>query len=101
MYAEGGIPYVTRSEYGPQSTGLAGDTLAKFEKYSPLDNLAENFFYCGANLNKGERVNSVGLQLIAKYQNSPSFVGTGTLRAWIGVLRTVTISNGITEVQFE
>ena len=101
MHAEGGIPYVTRAEYGNQSGGLAAATLAKFEKYDPKDNLEENFFYCGANLNKGERVNSVGLQLVAKYENTPAFVGTGTLRAWIGVLKTVTISNGVTEVEFE
>jgi hypothetical protein len=101
MHAEGGIPYVTRAEYGNQSGGLADAALAKFEKHDPQDNLAENFFYCGANLNKGERVNSVGLQLIAKYEDTPAFVGTGTLRAWIGVLKTVTISNGVTEVEFE
>jgi len=101
MHAEGGIPYVTRAEYANQSGGIADSTLAKFEKYDPKDNLEANFFYCGSNLNKGERVNSVGLQLVAKYEDTPAFVGTGTLRAWIGVLKTVTISNGVTEVEFE
>ena len=79
MNAEGAIPYVTRGEYGNQSDALAGGTLAKFEKYSPDDELAENFFYNAVNLNKGERVNSVGLQLVAKYEDAPAFTGTGTL----------------------
>lgn len=100
MNAEGAIPYVTRGEYGNQSDALAGGTLAKFEQYSPDDELAENFFYNAINLNKGERVNSVGLQLVAKYEDAPAFTGTGTLRAWIGVLKTVQIKDGFTECYF-
>ena len=100
MNAEGAIPYVTRDEYGNQSDGLAIGALATFEKYDPSFELRKNFFYNAINLNKGERVNSVGLQLVAKYEDAPAFTGTGTLRAWIGVLKTVQIKDGTTECYF-
>lgn len=100
MNAEGGIPYVTRDEYGNQSDGLATAAVALFEKYTPSGELGSNFFYNAVNLNKGERVNSVGVQLVAKWEDAPAFTGTGTLRAWIGVLKTVQIKDGVTETFF-
>lgn len=100
MRAEGGIPYVSRDEYSNQGNGLAVAGLALFEKYSPQVSLAENFFYNGVKLVAGERVNSVGLQLIAKYVDAPAFLGKGIIRAWIGVRKQVQIKDGITECYF-
>ncbi len=99
MKSEGGIPYVTRDEYSNQGNGLATEATAKFEGYDPSFELGKNFFYNAVKLNDGDRVNSVGLQLTAAYADLPAFnaSGTGVLRAWISVMKQVTIKNGITE----
>jgi hypothetical protein len=100
MKSEGGIPYVSRDEYSNQGNGLAAGTLATFEVYDPSTSLGKSFFYNGVKIPGNDRVNSVGIQLIAQYTDLPALVGNGVLRAWIAVMKTVEIEDGITNVLY-
>ena len=100
MKSEGGIPYVSRDEYSNQGVGLAGSAKATFEAYNPSTQLGESFFYNGVKIPGNDRINSVGLQLIVQYNDIPAVVGNTVLRAWIAVMKTVQIKDGITDVYF-
>ena len=100
MRAEGGVPYITRSAYGSQGGDFADANQATFEGYDPELEIEANMSFHGDKLTVGERINTNGIQLQAAWSDLEAFTGSGTIRAWISVMKTVEIKDGITEVYY-
>ena len=94
--AEGRVPFISRDLYrgeGQLADGATLDGAANFEGYEGVTDLAGMFFYTAYRLNKGERVNSRGIEL---YDTRTGInVSGGTMRAWIQVVRVANLRDGI------
>lgn len=94
--AEGRVPFISRDLYrgeGQLADGATLDGAANFEGYEAVTDLAGMFFYTAYRLNKGERVNSRGIEL---YDTRTGInVSGGTMRAWIQVVRVANLRDGI------
>ncbi len=103
--SEGRMPYISRDLY--RGEGLlatkagvdAGETPGafEFEDYPAEDELAQKFFYTSYRLNKGERVNSRGIEL---YDTRVTMAGAGTMRAYLQVVKVASLRDGIFETVF-
>jgi len=104
-HAEGGIPMISRDEYynpgsaAPGSGGGAniksGITNSKFEGHEQrlvLNGLGGRFRWTAFRLNRGERVNNKGIDLI--YKTTVPGGTNYTLRVWLELLKVATIENG-------
>lgn len=95
---EGRVPMVSRDQYSGQgllvSQVAAGDP--KYEGFGSNE-LQSLFFYTAYRLNRGERVNSRGIEL---YDTRATMVGATTFRAWLQVVRSVTLENGVVSVTY-
>jgi hypothetical protein len=100
-HAEGGLPMISRDEYynvgklapsdDDSKTGL---TAAKFEGHIQKlvsAGLGGNFRWTAFRLNRGERVNNKGIDLV--YKNTVP-AGNYTLRVWVELLKVATIEGG-------
>ena len=90
------MPYISRDLYRGEGQ-LAVDNAAvkgaiEFEDYPAKDALRQMFFYTAYRLNKGERVNSRGIEL---YDTRTTMSGSGTLRAYLQVVKVATLQDGI------
>ena len=94
--AEGRVPYISRDLYrgeGLLATNNASTPGAvEFEDYSADDDLQQKFFYTAYRLNKGERVNSRGIEL---YDTRLTMAGAGTMRAYLQVVKVASLRDGI------
>jgi hypothetical protein len=98
VQAQGRVPYLTRAEYSAEDLGLVGN---KFNGYSILTYLAGQFFYHAFKLNRGERVNSRGLELTSKYLDLNVEPGRQyTQRAYLELNKVAVLKNGKFEVFF-
>ena len=86
--AEGRVPYISRDLY--RGEGL----LATNNDSTPgaVDDLRQKFFYTAYRLNKGERVNSRGIEL---YDTRLTMAGAGTMRAYLQVVKGASLRDGI------
>ena len=98
--SEGRVPYISRDLY--RGEGLLatdnGTTLGayEFENYAASAALRQKFFYTAYRLNKGERVNSRGIELY----DTRSGMSTGTMRAYLQIVKVATLRDGIFESAF-
>jgi len=97
--AEGMVPFVTREEYSFQGDSLTPITLENTAQNSSEHGLANHFFYNSFHLNRGERVNSRGIEYYFDYDALPTFDGGSssayTLRTYVELLKTATITDGM------
>ena len=99
--AEGRVPYISRDLYRGEGQ-LAVDQATVlgamgFEDYGADDSLRQKFFYTAYRLNKGERVNSRGIEL---YDTRATMGGAGTMRAYLQVVKVASLRDGIFETVF-
>ena len=108
LMTEGRVPHICRDFYSGQGQ------LAKEAKFGGFEDYPMGSAYGGATsaleadlrsranwacyrLNRNERVNSRGIEI---YDQRTTMDGQSTLRAWIQVVRTATLSNGVMEVAY-
>ena len=99
--SEGRVPYISRDLYRGEGQLATNQTDTKgacaFEDFSAKAGLRQKFFYTAYRLNKGERVNSRGIELFDK---RTTMGGSSTLRAWLQVVRVATLRDGMFEMAF-
>ena len=94
--SEGRVPYISRDLY--RGEGQLAQTLAgasgsvNFEDYPALSDLRQKFFYTAYRLNKGERVNSRGIEI---YDTRVTVPGASTMRCWLQVMRVASLRDGM------
>ena len=94
--SEGRVPYISRDLY--RGEGQLAQTLSgasgsvNFEDYTALSDLRQKFFYTAYRLNKGERVNSRGIEI---YDTRVTVPGASTMRCWLQVMRVVSLRDGM------
>jgi hypothetical protein len=99
VQAEGRVPFTSRDEYFGEGQIM---TTRKMEGYNQQAYLGEYYFYMAHRLNRGERVNSRGIEIYDKRlavgggaEGSPR-----TLRCWLQLTRMASLVNGVVSVQF-
>ena len=88
--SEGMVPMVVRGEYSNEATGEL--SVGNFEGNEQKGGLQQNFCWNSIRLNRGERINTKGIELIYK-----SIIAGGTdftMRAWVEHLKVATIKDG-------
>jgi len=99
--SEGRVPYISRDLYrgeGQLATDNADTPGAiDFEGYTAKDDLRQKFFYTAFRLNKGERVNSRGIEL---YDTRTTMGGSSTLRCWLQVMKVAQLKDGMFSMGF-
>jgi len=105
--AEGAIPMISRDEYynpgiavPENANGRSGLTAAKFEGHIQELNaagLGGNCRWTAFSLNRAERVNNKGIDLVYKNTVPP---GNYTLRVWVELLMVATIEGGKMDCYF-
>ena len=99
--SEGRVPYISRDLYrgeGQLATEISvTPESVNFEDYNAKDDLRQKFFYTAYRLNRGERVNSRGVEL---YDTRTTMAGSSTLRCWIQVVKVATLRDGLFEMGF-
>jgi hypothetical protein len=108
IQTEGRIPHITRDFYSGQGQ------LAKAAVFGGLEDYPMGASYAGSaaqlasdvrgranwhcyRLNRGERVNSRGVEL---YDKRTTMSGSSTLRCWLQVVRMAQLNNGMMEVVY-
>lgn len=108
VQTEGRIPHITRDFYSGQGQ------LAKVASFGALEDYPMGANYAGTadelksdvrsranwhcyRLNRGERVNSRGIEL---YDKRTTMSGSSTLRCWIQVVRMAQLNDGMMEVVY-
>lgn len=99
--AEGRVPYISRDLYRAEGQ-LATDSTEtpgsfEFEDYPADEELAQKFFFTAYRLNKGERVNSRGIEL---YDTRTTMSDSGTMRAYLQVVKVANLRDGVFESVF-
>ena len=99
--SEGRVPYISRDLYRGEGL-LATDQTARpgsenFEGHAMDDVLRQKFFFTAYRLNKGERVNSRGIEL---YDTRNPMPGDSTMRAYLQVVKLATLRDGVMEIAF-
>ena len=96
--SEGRVPYISRDLYrGEGQLANATPGSVEFEGYGSLDDLRQKFFYTAYRLNKGERVNSRGIEL---YDTRTTMGGSSTLRCWLQVMKVASLKDGMFSMAF-
>ena len=99
--SEGRVPYISRDLYrgeGQLATDSADTKGAiQFEDYSAKDDLRQKFFYTAYRLNKGERVNSRGIEI---YDTRTTMGGPSTFRCWLQVMKVAQLKDGMFSMAF-
>lgn len=98
---EGRVPYIARDLYRGEGE-LATNHIntpgsCDFEDHNALDTLQETQFWTAYRLNRGERVNSRGIEL---YDTRSGVVGSSTMRAWLQVMRVASLKDGMFEMSY-
>ncbi len=101
FHSEGRVPYISRDLYrgeGQLATDLATTPgSVNFEDYNAKDDLRQKFFYTAYRLNRGERINSRGVEL---YDKRTTMAGSSTLRAWLQVMKVAQLEDGMLDLTF-
>ena len=94
--SEGRVPYISRDLY--RGEGQLAQTLdgasgsVNFEDYSAQSELRQKFFYTAYRLNRGERVNSRGIEV---YDTRATVPGASTMRCWLQIMRVASLKDGM------
>ena len=97
--AEGGVPFISKSEFTNEGELIS---ISKVEGRTLLAALDNNQFYVEDRLNRGERINSRGIELYNtwNYLQDGDDVVNYTMRCWLEVVRFATLSNGTMNIGF-
>ena len=99
--SEGRVPYISRDLYRGEGQLATDQTDTKgsclFEDYSSKVGLRQKFFYTAYRLNRGERVNSRGIEL---YDKRTTMGASSTLRVWLQIVKVATLRDGLFEMGF-
>jgi len=99
--AEGGVPMVTRQEYSREAAAtITSDTFMGHNQQSSEDGIMGNFNWIAIRPNRGERINNQGVDLIYKNTLPAGGAEIFTLRVYLELLMTATISNGKFQTSF-
>ena len=99
--SEGRVPYISRDLYRGEGR-LATNNVdtpgaVEFEDFPADSDLRQKFFYTAFRLNKGERVNSRGIEL---YDTRTTMGGASTLRCWLQVMKVAQLTDGMFSMSF-
>lgn len=100
VQAEGGVPFVSKSEFTDEGNLV---TNSKFMGQVVDTSIENQSFYIEDRLNRGERVNSRGIELYNTWnylQDDDASPKTYTLRCWLEVVRFATLQNGYMTVGY-
>ena len=112
VQAEGMVPFVTREEYSNQSattTAVNFETIPQNRLLEGAVDTAESgitnqFFYQAYQLNRNERTNQRGIELIVNYNPIENLSAAAsddyTLRSYVELSRVARLNNGIMDVFF-
>ena len=98
---EGRVPYITRDAY--RGEGLLATSTAttpaseNFEGHSMAEGIKTQQFFTAYRLNKGERVNSRGIEL---YDTRATIPGARTMRVFLQVVKVASLKDGVFNVAF-
>lgn len=99
--SEGRVPYITRDAYrgegllASKNASVAGSE--DFEGHSMEESLRTKQFYTAYRLNKGERVNSRGIEL---YDTRTPLANARTMRVYLQVVKVASLKDGVFNVAF-
>jgi hypothetical protein len=92
VQAEGLTPYVTREEYAREGNSLSRNTL---EGHTTRDFLQGTSFWNATRLNRGERVNSRGIELYFTLNPLPTTTASYTMRCFLETIKFATLKDGM------
>jgi hypothetical protein len=99
--SEGRVPYISRDLYRGEGQLATNNTdtpgAVEFEDFPADSDLRQKFFYTAFRLNKGERVNSRGIEL---YDTRTTMGGSSTLRCWLQVMKVAQLKDGMFSMGF-
>jgi hypothetical protein len=99
--SEGRVPYISRDLYRGegQLATINTDTpgAIDFEGYNAKEYLRQKFFYTAYRLNKGERVNSRGIEV---YDTRTTMGSSSTFRCWLQVMKVASLKDGLFSMAF-
>jgi len=99
--SEGRVPYISRDLYrgeGQLATNNVDTPGAvEFEDFPADSDLKQKFFYTAYRLNKGERVNSRGIEI---YDTRTTMSGPSTFRCWLQVMKVAQLTDGMFSMSF-
>ena len=99
--SEGRVPYISRDLY--RGEGLLATNQAttpgsiEFEDFPADSDLRQKFFYTAYRLNKGERVNSRGIEV---YDTRTTMGSSSTLRCWLQIMKVASLKDGLFSMAF-
>lgn len=99
--AEGMVPFVTREEYSNEGEAITPVEFEGYDQNSNLNGVVNKFFYQAFHLNRGERVNSRGIEYYFNYDKLQGGIVDGstannyTLRVYVEIMRMATLSDGM------
>ena len=91
VQSEGLVPFVSREEYSNEGINLSGTRTLNGEVQQTFLGGKSNWSACA--LNRGERVNSRGIEIYFNYATLP-VANTFTMRAYVETIRMATLENG-------
>jgi len=112
VQAEGMVPFVTREEYSFQGKTTTGVTVEGIDQNAEVNGavdtasqgLVNQFFYQAYKLNRNERVNQRGVELIVNYNPLTNLSGgtsdNYTLRSYVELVKVARLQNGVLESFF-
>ena len=92
VQAEGLVPYSSREEFSREGLSLSQRTL---QGYSFSGALSGTSFWNAFRLNRGERVNSRGVELYSEIAQLPTTTSNYTLRAFLETIKFVSLKDGM------
>jgi hypothetical protein len=92
VQAEGLTPYVTREEYAREGNSLSRNTLVG---HTTRDFLQGTSFWNATRLNKGERVNSRGIEVYFTLNPLPTVATDYTMRCFLETIKFATLKDGM------
>lgn len=99
--SEGRVPYISRDLYRGEgqlaTTGAKTPGSVEFEGFTAEEDLRQKFFYTAYRLNKGERVNSRGIEV---YDTRTTMAGSSTFRCWLQVMKVASLKDGMFSMAF-
>ena len=102
VQSEGLVPYVSREEYAREGLSLSKRLLAPdptngLGGYEYAASLSGTSFWHSLRLNRGERVNSRGLELYWTLNKLPTTTAAYTMRAYLETIKFVSLKDGMVE----
>ena len=97
--AEGGVPFISKSEFTSEGDLVS---VSNFMGHTLTTSLDNEQFYVEDRLNRGERINSRGIELYNtwNYLQDEEASRNYTMRCWLEVVRFATLSDGFMTIGF-